>query len=76
MFVVDNDKVNEMFNIINDIVKTINIIGLDERYKSIDGLVEALKYLKVLTKYTVFDLEATSRERDICKRIIDGGNNG
>lgn len=53
MFVVDNDKVNEMFNIINDIVKTINIIGLDERYKSIDGLVEALKYLKVLTKYTV-----------------------
>jgi hypothetical protein len=42
--------------------------------KSLDGLQEALDYLRVCIKYQAFDLEATRRENDYLKKILEDRN--
>ena len=38
--------------------------------KQVDILLEALDYLRVVTKYLLFDVEATRRERDDYKAML------
>ena len=43
--------------------------------KSISSLQESLDYLRVCIKYQVFDLEATRRENEYLRRLLDDNNN-
>jgi hypothetical protein len=42
--------------------------------KSIDTLQELLDYLRVCIKYQVFDLEATRRENEYLRRLLEESN--
>jgi hypothetical protein len=42
--------------------------------KNIDNLQESLDYLRVCIKYQFFDLEATRRENDYLKKLLEEGN--
>lgn len=42
--------------------------------KSINSLQESLDYLRVCIKYQVFDLEATRRENEYLKKLLDENN--
>jgi hypothetical protein len=42
--------------------------------KSIDTLQELLDYLRVCIKYQVFDLEATRRENEYLRRLLEENN--
>lgn len=42
--------------------------------KSIDSLQESLDYLRVCIKYQVFDLEATRRENEYLRKLLDENN--
>jgi hypothetical protein len=42
--------------------------------KSIDSLQEALDFLRVCIKYQLFDLEATRRENEYLKKLLDDRN--
>jgi len=42
--------------------------------KSINSLQESLDYLRVCIKYQVFDLEATRRENEYLKRLLEENN--
>ena len=44
--------------------------------KSIDTLQELLDYLRVCIKYQTFDLEATRRENDYLRRLLEEKNGG
>ena len=39
--------------------------------EKVDGLQEALDYLKILIKYQLFDLEATRRENQHLRKLLD-----
>jgi len=39
--------------------------------EKVDGLQEALDYLKILVKYQLFDLEATRRENQHLRKLLD-----
>lgn len=43
--------------------------------KSINTLQESLDYLRVCIKYQVFDLEATRRENNYLRKLLDENNN-
>jgi len=43
---------------------------------TISGLQESLDHLRVSVKYLVFDLEATRRENDSLRKMIDACNGG
>ena len=43
--------------------------------KSITNLQEVLDYLRVCIKYQAFDLEATRRENEYLKKLIEENNN-
>ena len=42
---------------------------------SMGELQEALDYLRLSVKYLVFDLEATRRENEYLRGLVDGGSN-
>ena len=42
--------------------------------KSINSLQESLDYLRVCIKYQVFDLEATRRENEYLKKLLEEDN--
>jgi len=42
--------------------------------KSIDSLQESLDYLRVCIKYQVFDLEATRRENEYLRKLLEENN--
>lgn len=42
--------------------------------KSVKELQESLDYLRLSVKYLVFDLEATRRENQYLRRLLDGNN--
>lgn len=42
--------------------------------KSVDSLQESLDYLRVSIKYLLFDLEATKRENDYLKKLLEEKN--
>jgi len=42
--------------------------------KSINSLQESLDYLRVCIKYQVFDLEATRRENEYLKKLLEENN--
>ena len=42
--------------------------------KSISSLQESLDYLRVCIKYQVFDLEATRRENDYLRKLLEENN--
>jgi hypothetical protein len=42
--------------------------------KSVGSLQESLDYLRVGVKYLVFDLEATRRENEYLKKLVDDSN--
>jgi len=42
--------------------------------KSIDSLQESLDYLRVCIKYQVFDLEATRRENEYLRKLLEESN--
>jgi len=42
--------------------------------KSISGLQESLDYLRVCIKYQVFDLEATRRENQYLRKLLEDNN--
>ncbi len=44
--------------------------------KSIDSLQESLDYLRVCIKYQVFDLEATRRENQYLRKLLEENNDG
>jgi len=44
--------------------------------KSIDTLQELLDYLRVCIKYQTFDLEATRRENDYLRKLLEEKNGG
>jgi hypothetical protein len=39
--------------------------------EKVDGLQEAMDYLKILVKYQLFDLEATRRENQHLRKLLD-----
>ena len=43
---------------------------------SINSLQESLDYLRVCIKYQVFDLEATRRENEYLRKLLEESNNG
>jgi len=43
--------------------------------QSLDSLQEAMDYLRVCIKYQAFDLEATRRENEYLKRLLEDRNN-
>ena len=43
--------------------------------KSINSLQESLDYLRVCIKYQVFDLEATRRENEYLRKLLEDQNN-
>ena len=72
MIQIDEKQVEMVFFVVDETVKVLNNeIGLEGKPVTIDGLLDSLNYLRVLAKYTVLDLEATCRERDFLKKIID-----
>jgi hypothetical protein len=44
--------------------------------KTISSLQESLDYLRLSVKYLVFDLEATRRENEHLRRLIESQNRG
>ncbi|MDX2116750.1 MAG: hypothetical protein SFY96_01050 [Planctomycetota bacterium] len=46
----------------------------DKMKKTIGDLQESLDYLRLSIKYLVFDLEATRRENDYLRKLLDGKN--
>ncbi|MDH7599721.1 MAG: hypothetical protein QHH07_08835 [Sedimentisphaerales bacterium] len=42
--------------------------------KSLESLQDALDYLRICIKYQAFDLEATRRENEYLKRLLDDRN--
>ena len=42
--------------------------------KGVDGLQESLDYLRICIKYQLFDLEATRRENQYLKKLLEGNN--
>jgi hypothetical protein len=42
--------------------------------KSVNSLQEALDYLRVCIKYQLFDLEATRRENEYLKKLLEDRN--
>jgi hypothetical protein len=44
--------------------------------KSVNSLQESLDYLRICIKYQLFDLEATRRENDYLRKLLEGNNNG
>ncbi len=44
--------------------------------KSVNRLQESLDYLRVCIKYQLFDLEATRRENDYLKKLLEENGNG
>jgi len=42
--------------------------------KSINSLQESLDYLRVCIKYQVFDLEATRREKEYLRKLLEENN--
>jgi hypothetical protein len=42
--------------------------------KSVDNLQESLDYLRICIKYQLFDLEATRRENEYLKKLLEGNN--
>ena len=45
--------------------------------KSVNSLQESLDYLRICIKYQLFDLEATRRENDYLRKLLEGnGGNG
>lgn len=51
--------------------------GRREKIKqTIQGLQDSLDHLRLSVKYLVFDLEATRRENEYLRGLLDGGNTG
>ena len=51
--------------------------GRREKIKqTIRGLQDSLDHLRLSVKYLVFDLEATRRENEYLRGLVDGGDNG
>ena len=50
--------------------------GQKKLQKSIDTLQESLGYLRVCIKYHIFDLEATRRENEYLRKLIEEGREG
>ena len=51
--------------------------GRREKSKqTIRGLQDSLDHLRLSVKYLVFDLEATRRENEFLRGLVDGGDNG
>ena len=48
--------------------------GHNKLKKSVDRLQESLDYLRVCIKYQIFDLEATRRENEHLKKLLDEKN--
>jgi len=46
----------------------------EELKKSVNSLQEALDYLRICIKYQLFDLEATRRENEYLKRLLEERN--
>lgn len=44
--------------------------------KSVNSLQESLDYLRICIKYQLFDLEATRRENDYLRKLLEGNGNG
>jgi uncharacterized coiled-coil DUF342 family protein len=44
--------------------------------QTISGLQDSLDHLRLSVKYLVFDLEATRRENEYLRSLVDGGNAG
>ena len=42
--------------------------------KSVDSLQEAVDYLRICIKYQLFDLEATRRENEYLKKLLEENN--
>lgn len=42
--------------------------------KSADNLQESLDYLRICIKYQLFDLEATRRENEYLRKLLEGKN--
>jgi hypothetical protein len=42
--------------------------------KSVDNLQESLDYLRICIKYQLFDLEATRRENEYLKKLLEENN--
>ena len=42
---------------------------------TIRGLQDSLDYLRLSVKYLVFDLEATRRENDYLRKVVEGNDN-
>jgi hypothetical protein len=42
--------------------------------KSVDSLQESLDYLRICIKYQLFDLEATRRENDYLRKMLEENN--
>jgi hypothetical protein len=42
--------------------------------KSVDGLQESLDYLRICIKYQLFDLEATRRENQYLRKLLEERN--
>jgi hypothetical protein len=42
--------------------------------KSIDTLQELLDYLRICIKYQIFDLEATRRENEYLRKLLEGSD--
>ncbi len=43
---------------------------------TLSGLQESLDHLRLSVKYLVFDLEATRRENEYLRKLLEGGNQG
>jgi hypothetical protein len=44
--------------------------------QSVNSLQESLDYLRICIKYQLFDLEATRRENDYLRKLLEGSSNG
>ena len=47
------------------------LVTLVRRTRILDGVQEAMSQLRLDMKYLMFDLEATRRERDALRRLLD-----
>ncbi len=48
----------------------------DKIKQTIRGLQDSLDHLRLSVKYLVFDLEATRRENEYLRSLVDGSNSG
>ena len=48
--------------------------GHKQLQKSVDSLQESLDYLRICIKYQLFDLEATRRENDYLRKMLEENN--